>query len=73
MAIKTFSVQEDIYDKFSRFCRENGITISKQIELFMASVIEEDPEVRKGYLERLAWIRKGKFVRVENFADRYGV
>jgi hypothetical protein len=47
--------------------------MSKQIELFMESVIEEDPEAKKKYLEKLDRIRKGRFIRVNNFAQRYGL
>lgn len=73
MVLKTFNVQEDVYKKFSSFCKGHGISMSKQIELFMESMIEEEPEVRKEYLEKLERIRKGKFIRVKNFAERYGL
>jgi len=73
MALKTFSVQEGVYDKFSRFCKEHGISMSKQIELFMESVVEEDPEARNEYLKKLENIRKGRFLKVRNFSDHYGL
>ncbi len=72
MAIKTFSIAEDVYDKFSNFCKERGMSMSKQVEFFMESVIENDPEVRKEYLEKLERIRKGKFIQIKNFEERYG-
>ena len=43
------------------------------VELFMHSQVEEEPEVKKEYLERLEHIRKGKFIQVKSFAERYGV
>jgi len=73
MALKTFNLDELIYRKFSGFCRENGISMSKQVEMFMASQTEEEPKVRADYLRRLEKIRKGKFIEVNSFAKRYGV
>ena len=73
MSIKSFNVDENIYGKFSAYCKENGISMSKQVETFMKSMIEEDPQVKEEYLEKLEKIRKGKFVKVNNFAERYGL
>ena len=73
MVMKTFSVGEEVYSKFSSFCKENGINMSKQVELFMESMIEQEPEAKKEYLEKLNRIRNGKFVKVSNFAERYGL
>lgn len=71
MALKTFNVQEEVYNKFSSFCKEHGISMSKQVEIFMESMVEEDPEAKQEYLQKLDWIRKGKFIRVKSIADRY--
>ena len=71
MVLKTFSVQEEVFDKFSRYCKERGMSMSKQIEIFMGSIAEEEPKAKKKYLDRLDKIRKGKFIRVKSFADRY--
>ena len=73
MVLKTFNVQEDTYHKFSNFCKGHGISMSKQIELFMRSIIEEEPEAKKEYLKKLERIRKGKFLHVDNFSKRYGL
>ena len=73
MALKTFNIDELVYRKFSDFCRENGISMSKQVQIFMASQTEEEPTVRASYLKRLEKIRKGKFVKVNSFAKRYGL
>lgn len=35
MVLKTFNVEEESYKKFSEFCKENGLSMSKQIELFL--------------------------------------
>ena len=71
MAIKSFNIDQDVYARFSGFCRENGISMSKQVELFMRSMIEEEPSAKKEFLDRLEKIRKGKFIKVNSFAERY--
>ena len=73
MALKTFNIEEGVYRKFSDICKGNGMSMSKQVEFFMKSVVEEEPEVKKEYLQKLERIRKGKFIRVHIFAGRYGV
>jgi antitoxin component of RelBE/YafQ-DinJ toxin-antitoxin module len=73
MVIKTFNVEENVYEKFLQFCKNNGISMSKQIEMFMKSRVEETEEIREEYLQKLEEIRKGKFIRVDNFAERYGI
>jgi len=73
MAIKTFNVDSGVYSKFLEFCKANGISMSKQIEIFMKSRVEEKEEVREEYLQKLEEIRRGKFIRVDNFAKRYGL
>ncbi len=66
MALKTFNLDEETYRKFSEFCKENGISMSKQIEIFIKAQLEEKPEVRKEYLKKLNAIRKGRFIKVKN-------
>jgi len=74
MVLKTFNLDEGTYDKFSEFCRQNGISMSKQIDIFIKAQIEEKPKVRAEYLQKLEVIRKGKFIKVgsiEDFKKRY--
>lgn len=73
MVLKTFNVQEEVYAKFSAFCKSMGLSMSKQVEMFMESFLEEEPEAKKSYLKKLDKIRKGKFIRVKDFGKRYGV
>lgn len=73
MALKTFNVQEEVYNKFSNFCKGHGVSMSKQVEMFMESMVEEEPEAKQEYLKKLERIRNGKFVRVKSIADRYGL
>lgn len=71
MVLKTFSLDEEVYRKFSEFCRENGINMSKQVEMFIQSQMAENPKVRDEYLRKLELIRKGRFVKVDDFKKRY--
>ncbi len=69
MVVKTFNVDEGVYAKFLELCKENGISLSKQIEMFMKSRVENKEEVREEYLQKLEKIRKGKFIRVNNLDE----
>jgi len=73
MTIKTFNVDEKVYEKFLQFCKNNGISMSKQIEIFMKSRVEDKEELREEYLQKLEEIRRGKFIRVDDFAKRYSL
>ena len=71
MALKTFSVSEKVYKDFSNFCKSQGLNMSKQIEMFMRYVVEEEPKAKREYLKKLDKIRQGKFVKVGSIAERY--
>ena len=69
MVLKTFNLEDETYRKFSESCKENGISMSKQIDIFIKSQIEESPKVRGEYLKKLEAIRKGRFINVGTFED----
>ena len=74
MVIKTFNLEEDVYKQFADFCKAHGLSMSKQINIFIKSQIETEPKVREEYLQRLESIRRGRFIKVgsiENFKKRY--
>ena len=74
MVLKTFNVEENIYQKYAQFCKENGISMSNQINTFIKAQVEIEPKVREEYLRKLDAIRKGKFIKVgnhEGFEKRY--
>ena len=71
MVLKTFNLDEGGYKKFSEFCKANGISMSKQVNIFINAQISEEPKVREEYLDKLDKIRKGKFVKVKDFKKRY--
>ena len=53
MVLKTFNVDSEIHKRFSTYCKDHGISMSKQIETFMRAQMEEDPELRKEHKEKL--------------------
>ena len=71
MVLKTFNLDEVVYSKFSAFCKDNGISMSKQIQFFMEAQLTDDPKAKAKYLEKIEKIKSGKFIRVNNFANRY--
>ena len=76
MVLKTFNVQEEVYNKFSHFCKDRGISMSKQVEFFMNSMIQDDPKAKEAYLKKLDLIRNEKNIFIGNLSDfrkRYGL
>jgi len=69
MVLKTFNLDEETYEKFAEFCKENGVSMSRQIDIFIKAQIEESPKIREEYLKKLDIIRKGKFIKVGTFND----
>ena len=69
MVLKTFNLDEAVYKKFSEFCRQHGLSMSKQINIFIESQIEEEPAVREEYLKKLERIRRGKFISFNSVKD----
>ncbi len=72
MVLKTFNVDEETYNEFSAMCKSHGMSMSKQIQMFMESIVSQEPKAKQEYLEKLNEIRKGKFVSVNDFSERYG-
>ena len=74
MVLKTFNVEESVYEKYSQFCKENGISMSNQNNTFIKAQLETEPKVKEEYLKRLEAISKGKFIKIgshEDFVKRY--
>ena len=69
MVLKTFNLDDETYRMFSEFCKEHGISMSKQINIFIKAQIEEEPKIREKYLKKLDSIRKGRFINVGKFED----
>jgi len=69
MVLKTFNVEEKTHKKFAKFCKERGISMSKQIELFMESQIGEEQDVKPSYLKKLNKIRESKYHKANTVAD----
>ena len=72
MVVKSFNVSEETYEEFSKKCKRLGLSMSKQVDLFMKAQIEEEPRAREEYLQRLEQIRKANFVEVDGpLSQRY--
>ena len=69
MVLKTFNLEEKTYKKFSEFCKDKGISMSKQVQIFIGSVIEEDPKIRKEYLKKLESIKHAKYGGFNNIHE----
>ncbi len=41
MALKTFNIDESVYSMYSKHCKEHGISMSKQIEKFIAQEVSK--------------------------------
>lgn len=41
MVLKTFNIDKEVYEKYSRHCKKNGISMSRQVENFLRSEIEK--------------------------------
>jgi len=41
MVLKTFSLSSEVYEKFRKKCKEEGINMSKRVEMFMKQELGE--------------------------------
>ena len=76
MSIKTFNVDDEAYAKFSSYCKENGLSMSKQVSWFMMSQVAEEPKLKKSYLKRIEKLRKGPFIHfkdMDEFDKHFGL
>jgi len=37
----TLSLDEDLYEKYQRYCKDKGLALSRSIELFMENKMEQ--------------------------------
>ena len=65
MVIKTFNVSAETYAEFSQYCKEIGVSMSKQVDIFMKSQVAEEPVVRADYLRKLNALRAGPFIKIK--------
>lgn len=73
MSVKSFSISDDIYEKYSSECKRLGLNMSKQIENFMKFQPEEEFVVREEYTKKIRKIRKEKFIPVEDFDKQFDI
>ena len=70
MSIKSFSISDNVYEKYSSECKRLGLNMSKEIENFMKFQLEEEFTVREEYIEKIDKLRKERFRPVPDF-DRH--
>jgi len=73
MGVKSFSISDDIYEKYSSECKRLGLNMSKQIENFMKFQIKEEFKIREEYIEKINRIRKEKFKPVGDFEKQLDI
>ncbi|MDP1696025.1 MAG: hypothetical protein Q8L29_03865 [archaeon] len=39
--LKTFNVDADVYEKYSKHCKKNGVSMSRQVENFLRNEVEK--------------------------------
>ncbi len=78
MGIKTFNIDEEIYNEYRKLCKANGLSMSKQIEIFLASQVAKGKQRRK-LKDQLEGTKKGEFSKedlieevIESIKDRLG-
>ena len=47
MALKTFNLDEESYRKYSAHCKEHGISMSKQVDKFIAQEVAKVAKISK--------------------------
>jgi antitoxin component of RelBE/YafQ-DinJ toxin-antitoxin module len=60
MVLKTFNVEQETYKDFSEFCKSHGISMSKQVQMFMQSVVDEKAKDRQEHSDKLERIKSLK-------------
>lgn len=40
MALKTFNLDEEVYKEFSKYCKKEGISMSRKVENFLRDELE---------------------------------
>lgn len=61
MGIKSFSISDEVYEKYSAECKRLGLNMSRQIENFMRFQLEEEFLVRDDHAERIREVRRKRF------------
>lgn len=67
MALKTFNVDKRIYDTYSKHCKKNGISMSKQVEKFLQNEIEK-LKISVGKVEMMEKMDSKQIARAQKIA-----
>jgi hypothetical protein len=63
MALKTFNIDAKAYELYSKFCKEQGMSMSKKVENFIKGELDkfklgDKPELKKDIIEKEHSFRK---------------
>ncbi len=53
MALKTFNINADIYEEFSKHCKAEGISMSKKVEKFIKEELERIKNSGDNHVEEM--------------------
>lgn len=76
MVLRSFNVDEESYKKYSKRCKELGVSMSKQVNNFIKAQVEEEPKANKAFLKELEEARKQKPIHIgtaEDFKKMFGI
>ncbi|ADN36316.1 conserved hypothetical protein [Methanolacinia petrolearia DSM 11571] len=73
MSVKSFSISDDVYEKYSSECKRLGLNMSKQIENFMKFQLDEEFAVREEYIYKIDKLRKERFRPVSDFDKEFEI
>jgi antitoxin component of RelBE/YafQ-DinJ toxin-antitoxin module len=45
MALKTFNIDDAVYKNYSKHCKKKGISMSRQVEIFLRNEVEKIADV----------------------------
>jgi phage/plasmid-associated DNA primase len=64
MALKTFNIDKKVYDIYSKHCKQNGISMSHQVENFFKKEIDK---IKFG-MEKIEKVSEKRIVEMQKLA-----
>ncbi len=67
--LKTFNVDAGVYEKYSKHCKKNGVSMSRQVENFLRNEVEKlngTAKVSAVDVKEEVGVRKIKYIKVNS-------
>jgi hypothetical protein len=64
MALKTFNIDKSVYDVYSKHCKQNGISMSHQVEHFLKKELDK---IKLG-VEKIEKVSEKRVVEMQKLA-----